>query len=399
MIRKNILSRVILLLCLAFVVLAGCGAESGTTTLVTDSFTLSEEESVHTIGHGEEVEPFAEGSDPMQDQSSETVPVSEPSPAESRRTESAATESTVSKKESFLEKLFHREPTTLNDYELEIFRQMRLVYLVFKDDKLLAREKAKKIRDLLREVGCEVVVRFCKESAERAAKIFAEAAQEGAGTIIFDFPDLEIAEERVTPVLDAGVRFISLGALRTPSFSPSAVILPNETVAARALAQEAAGLFPNGSYFCVADKEWNLDLQEQFDEVLSAIGRPFARVAKYPYLSSESDEWGNLEGFSDFLEEYDDLRFVLCPDTPSARETARILKKLKRTDIGVLCLYGEGNILELVEKGYVKACGIYDTGLLSDSVMKAFDSLAEKGNAGDYSLCYVNTVVRTGGAE
>ena len=42
----------------------------------------------------------------------------------------------------------------------------------------------------------------------------------------------------------------------------------------------------------------------------------------------------------------------------------------------------------------MKASVVMDTDMLAMSVMNAFDNLAEKGNAGDYSLCYINTAVR-----
>ncbi|MGX8729223.1 MAG: hypothetical protein ACSW75_06600, partial [Lachnospiraceae bacterium] len=372
------------------------GAERESTTLVTDSLSESKID-IHVLPHdGEAVEPFIEGSDPLaekKEDSDSSVAVSdETDPVESSAPD-VSTDSKTTEEESFLEQLFHREPTTLDDSELEILRQARLVYLVFRDDKHLSREKARKIRDLLQEVGCKVVVRFCREKAERAGEIFAEAAKEGAGTIILEYPKLELAEENLTPILDAGVRFISISDLHLSGFTPNAVMLPDETAAIRTLAEKAAAIFPNGSYLCTADTGWNTDLADQFDETLDVLGRPFARVAKYPELVPKEE--GNVYGLSSMIKMYDDLRFVLCPNTSSAREAARVLKKLKRTDIGVLCLYGEGNILELIEKGYVQAAGVYDTDILASSVMNAFDSLAEKGNAGDYALCYINTVVRT----
>ena len=376
--------------------LAGCGAEREPTSLVTDSSFAESEIDTHVLPHdGEAVESFAEGSDPLagkkEDSASSASVKGETDSVESSVPDASA-DSKTTEEESFLEKLFHREPTTLDDSELEILRQMRLVYLVFRDDKHLSKEKARKIRDLLQEVGCKVVVRFCREKAERAGEIFAEAAREGAGTIILEYPDLELAEETLTPILDAGVRFISISDLHLSGFTPNAVMLPDETAAVRMLAEKAAAIFPNGSYLCTADAGWNTDLADQFDETLDVLGRPFVRVAKYPELVPGGV--GNVESLSSMIEMYDDLRFFLCPNTSSAREAARVLKKLKRTDIGILCLYGEGNIFELIEKGYVQAAGVYDTDILASSVMNAFDSLAEKGNAGDYTLCYINTVVR-----
>ena len=391
-----------LFICVAVLFLAGCGAERESTVLVTDSSqsggkptgsAASEKTDSHPFGYGEEVEPFPEGSDPLSGKGTEESAGTEASGGVEPAGETMShTESGTKKKPSFLETLFHREPTTLDDSELEILRQARLVYLVFKEKKLFAREKAKKMRDLLRDVGCDVVVRFCGGESGKAGLAIADAVTNGAGTVILEFSELELMEEQIASARNAGVRFITLGDINLPGLSPDAVMLPDETMGVRMMAAEAAGLYQNGSYLFVGGTPEDTDLAEQFDEVLGASGRPFARAGNLSYMAAEGEE--RLLGISNVLKEIEDLRFVLCPDTASARDFRSILKKLKRTDIGILCLYGEENILEMMEKGYVQASAMMDTDILAASVMNAFESLAEKGNAGDFSLCYINTLAR-----
>ena len=401
MLRKRYF-QIILLICLALLSLSGCGGERVSTVLVTDSSALSGRTDSFSADvkpesrsdeRGEAVEPFTEGSDPVSGKGSESLSSEESEDLSISISETDSTESVAVKKESFLEKLFHREPTTLDDSELEILRQARLVYLVFREKKLLAVEKAKAIRALLQEVGCEVIVRYCDGKSELAGEAIAEAVEDGAGTVIFDFTDLEIAEERITAFKDEGVRFISIGNVKTPGLSPEAVMLPDETPGVRLMASEASRLFPNGSYLFAGGSVSAYDLAEQFDDFQAANGKPFARVGDLSPLMGGSEE--NLPAIKELLSSREDLRFILCADAASAREIAVILKKTKHKNIGILCLYGEGNILELMKKGYVNASVMIDVYILAASVLAAFDSLAEKGNAGDYSLCYIHTLVRT----
>ena len=74
---------------------------------------------------------------------------------------------------------------------------MFFLYLVFKEKKLLAREKAKKIRSLLQEVGCEVVVRFCGGKSENVRLAIRDAVANGAGTVILEFPGFGPVEEEI----------------------------------------------------------------------------------------------------------------------------------------------------------------------------------------------------------
>lgn len=398
---RRLIVQSILLIGLALFFLVGCGVERESTVLVTDSSrdestgsASSEKTDSRPFGHGgEEVEPFGEGSDPLSGKgSSEDAKAESGMGTASSGTSSEAAESGTGKKSSFLEKLFHREPTTLDDSEREILRQARLVYLVFKEKKLLAREKAKKIRSLLQEVGCEVVVRFCGGKSENVRLAIRDAVANGAGTVILEFPGFEPVEEEIALARNAGVRFITIGETALPGLQADAVMLPDETMGVRAMALEAAELFPNGSYLFAGGKTSDQDLAELFDESLGAIGRPFARAGDLSNMITYNEEF--LSVMSNVLADAENLRFVLCPDTASAQELSSALIKLKRKDVGILCLYGEDNILELMEKGRVKASVVMDTDMLAMSVMNAFDNLAEKGNAGDYSLCYINTAVR-----
>ena len=414
--RNNKICLAALLVCILLALL-GCGKKRESTVLVdSSSYEISPETSPHPSGGprqviGEEVFPFtSEEADfyggnahPEDGSGGEGSPDGGISGTEGTGSGGESTvssgESTDSRSEGkrkkpfFLDELFHREPTTLDDNEMEILRQARTVYVIMEEDTEIAKEKANSIQEGLQSFGCEVVVCFCERSKEKAEAAFMKAIGDGAGTVIFELPLTELSEECLESIRNASIRCICLGDMGPEGITPVATILPDESSGVRELAWLAAYTEEDGSYLYVgADSDLD-DLAAQFDEVLD-----YTQMAKLTRADSmyylTPDEAESYSKLADILYLYPDLRLVLCGPTIAASDASAVLAKLGRNDIKVYCMIGENNILELLTKGSVDAASVLEINSLTTAVMRAVDSLAEKGNAGDYALVYIPTIVR-----